>query len=156
MAEAAKEPAPKRSPLVLVLSLVSVVALAGSGAAVYLVVARPAAAEAPATSEEARPEIGPLVELTPMVVNLDEQDASRLLRVVFQLELENEADRAVLEQRLVPLRSDMLLHLSSLRVDDVQGRENRERLLEALRTRMVPILGEGVVRRVYFGELVVQ
>lgn len=145
----------KRSPLKLVLSLVGVLVVAGSGVIVYLSMAD-RGAESEAEPTDAPPQLGPLVELTPVVVNLDEPDATRLLRVVFQLEVGSEADQTLVTERMIPLRSDVFLYLSSLRVEDVQGREKREELLEAVRLRTVPIVGEGVVRRVYFTELVIQ
>src|SRR5262245_32844873 len=106
-------PAAKSSKAVLGLLVLN---LAASGFAVFkLLTAHPAQAAAPVAHrvvEVSASEItGPVVELPPFVVNLDEPGTSRYLKVTLQLELFPGADHS-LEKSKQLIRDIILSHLS--------------------------------------------
>ncbi len=148
--------------LAIVLGVVLVVVLAGGSAAgaVVLTLAN-APAPAAAAAEEAAPageprQMGPLMEVPALVVNLDDPDGSHFIRAGFQFELRDAEQQSVVESHLVPIRSAILLHLSGLTVEDTMGRENREALLERMLELVNEQIGSDLVTHIYFTALVVQ
>lgn len=152
-------PAPRgKSKLVAVLLVVNVLVLAGAGATVYFVMGHSsssARADAPTVEDHGASTLGPLIEIEPMVVNLDEEPP-RFVRIAMQLELTSEEARERVEPRMVPVRSAVLLQLSGLHAGDLGGRESRETQLEALREQVNQVVGAPLVRHIYLTELVVQ
>ena len=96
------------------------------------------------------------VELDPFVVNLNEPGELRYLKCRVALELRGEkakADVAALDKRL---RHTALLYLSSLRLAETFGVENKERIQEGLLERFRSILGETSIEALYLTEFVIQ
>jgi flagellar FliL protein len=154
----ADSPPPKSSKAVLGLLVLN---LGASGFAVFkLLTAHPAEAAAPASKphivEVSATEVtGPVVELPPFVVNLDEPGTSRYLKVTLQLELFPGADHA-LEKSKQLLRDTILSHLSGLRIKDTLGAEAKERIRTELMGRISKMIGNDKVRRMFFQDFVVQ
>lgn len=145
-----------KSKLVLVLVITNVLVLAGVGAAVFFMMTQPAAgagAEAPAQEPS---HLGPLVEITPLVVNLSDEDGSHFLRAAFQLEVTDPERQPDVEARLVPMRSAIMLYLSSLQRDDTVGQENLTTIIDRIRELANEQAGAELVRNVYLTDFVVQ
>ena len=146
--------------LIVALMIVNLLVLLGAGGAVAYVVMMPgqqAQADAPSEEDEdAPPQLGPLVELSTFVINLDDSDSSHYVRAGFQLELANAEDQSRVEARMVPIRSAVMLHLSGLTVAETRGRDNRQALLEALKELVNEQIGDELVRRIYFTQFVVR
>jgi flagellar FliL protein len=154
---ASASPASKTSKVVLALLVLN---LGASGFSTFKLVTTPAAeaatphqeeAAAPATNEVT----GPVVELPPFVVNLDEQQP-RYLKVTLQLELVKEDVAAVLEKNKLVIRDAILSHLSGLKLADTLGSEAEDKLRLDLQKKTEEVIGEHTVRRVFFEEFVVQ
>ena len=151
-------PAPKSSKAVLGLLVLN---LGASGFAVFkLLTAHPAQAAAPAVAhhvvEVSSTEItGPVVELPPFVVNLDEPGTSRYLKITLQLELFPGADHTLDKSKQL-LRDTILSHLSGLRIKDTLGAEAKERIRTDLMAKISKMLGNDKVRRMFFQDFVVQ
>jgi flagellar basal body-associated protein FliL len=144
--------------LIVALMIVNLLVLLGAGGAVAYVVTSPgqqAQAEAPA-AEDAAPQLGPLVELGAFVVNLSDSDGTHYARAGFQLELTSAEVQPQVEERMVPIRSAVMLHLSGLSVADTQGRDNRAALLEDLTELVNEQVGAEHVRRIYFTQFVIR
>ena len=144
----------KLVPILLVLNL----GVSGFGT-FKLVTAKPAAA-APAEHEESAPTTsevtGPVIALEPFVVNLDEAGTSRYIKVTLQVELVGKDDEHVLEKSKLAIRDMILSHLSGLKLADTMGASAKDKLRSDLMGKLVEIIGEHHVRRLFFQEFVVQ
>ncbi len=134
--------------------------LGASGFSTFKLVTAPAAHAATEPQEEApapnTTEVtGPVVELPPFVVNLDEQQP-RYLKVTLQLELVNGDVAATLEKNKLVIRDAILSHLSGLKLADTLGSEAKDKLRLELQKKTEEVIGEHKVRRVFFQEFVVQ
>jgi len=96
--------------------------------------------------------------LNSFVVNLlDKQGVGkRYLKVTMQLEVGNEEEKLLIENHNPQIRDIILLLLSSQSLKEINTMEGKLELKQALLSRMNQILGDGVVRRIYFTEFVVQ
>ena len=92
------------------------------------------------------------------VVNLlDKKNVGkRYLKVTMQLEVGKEEDRVLIENNIPQIRDTVLLLLSSQTLKEINTMEGKLELKQTLLSRMNQILGDGVVRRIYFTEFVVQ
>jgi len=96
--------------------------------------------------------------LNSFVVNLlDKQGVGkRYLKVTMQVEVGKEEEKLLIENHNAQIRDTILLLLSSQSLREINTMEGKLELKQALLSRMGQILGDGVVRRVYFTEFVVQ
>jgi flagellar FliL protein len=134
--------------------------LGASGFAVFkLLTAHPAEAAAPAAhhgAEVSTTEItGPVAELPPFVVNLDEPGTSRYLKVTLQLELFPAAEH-VLDKSKQLIRDAILNHLSGLHIKDTLGAEAKEKIRGDLMAKVTKLIGPEKIRRLFFQDFVVQ
>ena len=175
--EAPKEKKTSSGPsswLLIVIALLNFAAVAGIGA--YLVFLQPT--QAPVA--QAQPGIGPadlaqaaqtgdggvaddetggngpLMAIDPIVTNLAEPDSDHYLKVSIQLRITSEPAVAEVEASMVPIRSQILMFLSSLSVADISGADNKR----AIQTQVKRIANETLevtrITRVYFTEFVIQ
>ena len=61
-----------------------------------------------------------------------------------------------LEKSKLAIRDMILSHLSGLKLADTLGAAAKDKLRTELMTKLVPIVGEHTVRRMFFQEFVVQ
>jgi len=101
-------------------------------------------------------DVGPMVELGTMVVNLAEPTADRLLKVSLHLELDDESTREEVEARRQQIKYQLQLLLSGQRVASVTGPENIERLRKQMTRRANAVLSKGRVVGVWPAEWIVQ
>lgn len=96
--------------------------------------------------------------LKSFVVNLLDKKGvgRRYLKVTMQLEVAKEEDKILIENHNPQLRDTILLLLSNQTLKEINTMEGKLELKQALLSRMKQILGDGVVRRIYFTEFVVQ
>jgi flagellar FliL protein len=164
MAEAAPTPTPApagpkaKPPILTLLTLVLVfVNLGATGYVGFLVMHIPASG-APAHEvhepESAGP--GPTVALDPFIVNLNESESSRYLKTSVELEVATQADADFVTKSKSAVRDEALRYLSSLRVADTLGEEGKTKIRDELSSRLDKVLGAGKLKKVYFGEFVVQ
>lgn len=141
-------------PILLVLNL------GVSGFSTFKLATAKAAAPAAAEHEESGPTTnevtGPVIALEPFVVNLDEAGTSRYIKVTLQVELVAKDDEHVLEKSKLAIRDMILSHLSGLKLADTLGTAAKDKLRADLMTKLVVIVGEHHVRRLFFQEFVVQ
>ena len=148
----------KTSKIVLVLLVLN---LGASGFSTFKLAtakaAAPAAAEHAESKESTSSEVtGPVVALEPFVVNLDEPGQSRYIKVTLQVELVAKDDEHVLEKSKLAIRDMILSHLSGLKLADTLGAAAKDKLRTDLMAKLVVIIGEHKVRRMFFQEFVVQ
>ena len=99
-----------------------------------------------------------VLPLNSFVVNLmDKQGVGkRYLKVTMGLEINKEEDKLLIENHNAQLRDTVLLLLSSQSLKEINTMEGKLELKQNLLARMSQILGNGIVRRIYFTEFVVQ
>lgn len=153
----AEKPAGKSSKIVLILLVLN---LGASGFSTFKLATATAAGPAPAehaeTSASTSEVTGPVIALEPFVVNLDEPGQSRYIKVTLQVELVGKDDERLLEKSKLAIRDMILSHLSGLKLADTLGAAAKDKLRTDLMTKLIPIIGEHHVRRMFFQEFVVQ
>ena len=101
-------------------------------------------------------EFGPLVEMKPMVGNLNDPGAGRYVKVQIHFEVKNEEARPAMEAALVPIRSELLVYFTGVKVEETIGPENKTRIIADVKKIADRVVGNGVIRRVFFTEFVTQ
>ena len=99
-----------------------------------------------------------VLPLNSFVVNLmDKQGVGkRYLKITMELEVNKEEDKLLIENHNAQIRDTVLLLLSSQSLKEINTMEGKLELKQNLLSRMGQILGDGVIRRIYFTEFVVQ
>lgn len=99
---------------------------------------------------------GPIMALEPIVTNLADPDSDRYLKVTAQLRVTSELAKAEVEASLVPIRSAILMYLSSLNMAQITGPEKRREVQSMVRRLANEAMPATRIRFVYFTEFVVQ
>ena len=153
-------PGAPTSKLVLILLVLN---LGASGFGVFkALTAHPAAAHGEAhggadKGGHASSEIsGPIVELDPFVVNLDEPGNARYLRTKVQLEVADAAAGASVNKSILLVRDVILGYLSGLKLADTLGAQAKESVRTEMLKKLEEQLGGRKIKRMFFTEWVVQ
>jgi len=135
MSAEAPATAPKKSrkKLIIVVALGLVLASGGAGAAWYMLnKPAPGGAVAEKKKPPPKPVFAPLDVFT---VNLKDERGERFAQVGVTLELKDAAAEAELKERLPAVRNEILLLLSSKRIDELLTDEGKRALAQEIRTR---------------------
>ncbi|MBU1161913.1 MAG: flagellar basal body-associated FliL family protein [Proteobacteria bacterium] len=153
--DAEKDQAPKKSKLKLIIIGVVVLLIGAGGFIGYSKYKKGKNEKTEANKIE---KVSIICPINSFVVNLlDKQNVGkRYLKVTIQLEVGKEEDKLLIENHNPQLRDTILLLLSSQTLKEINTMEGKLELKQALLSRMKQILGDGVVRRIYFTEFVVQ
>lgn len=148
------------SKLTLILLVLMVVNLGATGFTAFMSL-NPVPAPAPEKNEEpADPTgvipVGPLIELEPFLVNLNETDSSRYLRMKLRVEVADQPIADRFDRAMPVLRSELLAYLSSLSVKDTLGFEAKEAITTNVLEKLNERLGPHSARRIFIEEFVVQ
>jgi flagellar FliL protein len=98
----------------------------------------------------------PILALEPLVTNLADADSDRYLKVTIQLRIKSEAARAEVEAHIVPVRSAILMYLSSLTVADTKGSDKKREIQQQVKRLGNETLPTSRITQVYFTEFVIQ
>lgn len=101
-------------------------------------------------------EIGPIIPLEPMVTNLAAPDSDHYLKVTVQLRATSEVAKPEVEASMVPIRSQILLFLSSLTMEDTSSSEKKREIQAKLKRIANEAMPTSRVTHVYFTEFVIQ
>ena len=152
----AKSASGSTSKLILGMAAVNLFAIAAITGVLLTSKPRTAAsAQVPSETPSARVR-GELVELRPLVVNLNVIGASRFLKVTVQLELPPGKTALDIEDARIVIRDRLLVELSALTIEQTQGAEHKLGLQEDLRDKLNELLGPNTISRILFNEFVVQ
>ncbi len=99
---------------------------------------------------------GPIVEMTPFVVNLDEATSSRYLKVTIAVELDKKETETEFNNKKVVARDQILMFLSTLNTETTSGIQGKEMIKEGIIKRLNNIMVSGKIKNVYFKDFVVQ
>lgn len=113
--------------------------------------------EARAVTQKAE-NVGIVCPLKSFVVNLLDKRGlgKRYLKVTLEVEVAKEEDRQLIDRSKPKIRDSILLLLSNQELNEINTIEGKLALKQDLLSKMKQILGEGVVRRIYFTEFIVQ
>lgn len=160
MTEEVAEAPKKKSKLIWILLALLILGGGGGGAAYYFLVMQKAA---PAEGEEAAEVIPPAIymELRPaFVVNLSGRDSSRFVQAEVDLMARDQAVLDAVQAHNPAIRNALLLIFGSQTLADLQTREGKEALQQAVLLGINEILAEreeGLqVEEVYFSSFVMQ
>lgn len=153
--DAEKEQAPKKSKLKLIIIAVAVMLTGAGGIYGYSMYDKGKKDNAEATKENIMSIICPL---NSFVVNLQDKTGvgKRYLKLTMQLEVGKEDDKLLIGNHNAQIRDTVLLLLSSQSLKEINTMEGKLELKQTLLSRMNQILGDSVVRGIYFTEFVVQ
>jgi flagellar FliL protein len=153
--DAEEEKAPKKSKLKLIIIAVVVLLIGAGGIYGYSKYNKGKEEKAETRKTE---KVSIICPLNSFVVNLlDTQGVGkRYLKITMQLEVEKEEDKLLIENHNAQIRDTVLLLLSSQSLKEINTMEGKLELKQTLLARMNQILGDGVVRGIYFTEFVVQ
>jgi len=100
--------------------------------------------------------VGPIIQLDPFLVNLDEPGSNRYLKAVIQLEVTTPEEEAEVKNRAVQLRDLILTYLSSLTYSQTQGVVNKDIIRTTLIKQINKAMVSGKIAKLYFTEFVIQ
>lgn len=146
---------PKKSKLKLIIVAAMVLVIGAGGFFGYGKYKKNKEAKA---STEKNGKVTIICPLKSFVVNLLDKRGvgKRYLKVTIELEVGKEEDKLLIDSNNPQLRDTILLLLSNQTLNEINTMEGKLELKQELLSRMMHILGEGVVRRIYFTEFVVQ
>lgn len=160
----ASESKPAKKPMLLILIALVVVAGGGAGAFFMLKGGKgPAAhaeggAEGKADGEGAKAVVGdgPIAELPPIIVNLNEPEGTRYLKTTIAIALSD--DKVVAEvERLKPVIKDQFIReLSELNFRQTMGAKNKLAVKRRLLKRFNELVGPDAGTDVFLTEFIVQ
>ncbi len=165
MSEAAAPAAPKKGKPVVLIAAVLVV-LGGGGAAAFFVLGGSGGSggEAPpahgaATTEEGKSAAslqGPIAELPPMIVNLNEPEGTRYLKATIAVSLSDEKVTAEVDRLKPVIRDQFIRELSELNFRQTMGAKNKLAIKRRLLKRFNDLLGPDAGTEVFLTEFIVQ
>jgi flagellar basal body-associated protein FliL len=106
---------------------------------------------------EGEEEASSLVNMAPFVVNLeDDSGEMHYLKVQVAVQLTAPTFTKAFETSTPKTRNALLFYLSSLKVADTQGTENKRKILERVRNEVRESVGKNAIADVYLTEFVIQ
>ncbi len=166
MAEEAKEQQEEKGgkkKLIIIIVLVLLL-LAGGGAAAYkfLVLDKQQEQQKEKKAEKIVEEIknvedlGVQFDVGTFIVNLQDKDADRYLKITIVLDVQDEQIKAELEKRLPQVKDAITTLLFTKTSSELRTAEGIEELKEEILKRVNAILPIGGVKNVYFTDFVIQ
>lgn len=133
---------------------VLLILIGGGAAGAYFYYAKLTAAKKETAQQ--KPPIGVLWAMEPYIVNLQDNEGQRYLKVVIQLEVSEATTVAELDQLKPKIRDNILDLLSSKSYKDLMEQGGKQRLREEIQMRVNSFLTKGKIDKVYFLDFVIQ
>ncbi|WP_144527096.1 flagellar basal body-associated protein FliL [Peribacillus simplex] len=109
------------------------------------------------TSAEDKPSIDEIVkssvEIPEITTNLAGND---YIKISFMFQTESKKAKEELEKRNFQVKNIIITELSEMKVEELTGKKGKEKLQEALKTRMNELMEEGKVEKVYITSSILQ
>ncbi|WP_258833344.1 flagellar basal body-associated protein FliL [Peribacillus frigoritolerans] len=109
------------------------------------------------TSAEDKPSIDEIVkssvEVPEITTNLAGND---YIKISFMVQTENKKAKEELEKRNFQVKNIIITELSEMKAEELTGKKGKEKLQEALKTRMNELMEEGKVEKVYITSSILQ
>ncbi|MBN1828909.1 MAG: flagellar basal body-associated FliL family protein [Deltaproteobacteria bacterium] len=152
-----KAPEKKKSSMIMWIVVFVVVALVATGGFLGLKFYEKFASEKKKDEPKASaPLIGPVWSMGAVIVNLMDNEGTRYLKTSIKVELSSPESSAELEGLKPKIMDSVLDLLSSKSYKDIAGFEGKQRLRDEIMVRLNNYMSQGVVKRVYFTEFVIQ
>lgn len=100
--------------------------------------------------------LGPVIKLSPLIINLNEKEGRHFLKITLVLEAEQAKWLAEIQAKTSQLTNMIIIHLSDKKLSDIHQREAKENLKKELLEKITEILGSPKVRQIYWEEFIYQ
>lgn len=97
-----------------------------------------------------------MVSLPTLLVNLADPLGKRYLKITVDVEVKGKEAASQIQSDMPKIKDALILLLSSKTFEELSSVENKYQLKKEIVERLNQILGQSVVRRVYFTEFIVQ
>lgn len=145
----------KNGPLlkwILIISVVLILVIGGAGAGYYFFM-KPAAKKAVV---QVQPVIGTVYPMDPFIINLQDNQGERYLKLVMQLEISDPVGIKELDMLKPKMRDNILDLLSAKTYKELMDVGGKQRLREEIIMRLNSIVSTVKISKIYFTEFVVQ
>ena len=130
--------------------LLVIIALVGAVASIMLLNTNNQSKDSEPTIDEV---LKMSVDIKEITTNLASND---FIRISFKIQTDSKDAKAELEKRNFQVDNIIILELSGLEVEEIQGKEGQLKLEETLKTKINEILQEGKVQKVYITQFLLQ
>ena len=93
------------------------------------------------------------VDIKEITTNLASND---FIRISFKIQTDSKESKEELQKRDFQVNNIIILELSGIEVEEIQGKEGQLKLEETLKTKINEILQEGKVQKVYITQFLLQ
>ncbi len=97
-----------------------------------------------------------IVPLESIVVNLGGVGSRRYLRVLINLEVEDEESKVMIQEKIVMLRDKMISLLSAKSAKEIESEGSLLRLRLEIKNILNEVLEEEIIKQVYFSDFIIQ
>jgi flagellar FliL protein len=101
-------------------------------------------------------DVGPMVKLSPMIINLNEASGRHYLKMTLVLEIAKKEWVEDVQKRIPSLTDMAILTLGDMRIEELRKPEARESLKKNLQQKANQIVAGEKVKEVYFDEFLFQ
>ncbi len=115
-----------------------------------------AKADAAQVETEKKKDLGPLLEMEDLVVNIMHKDSTRFLKVGITLEAADKESKKAIERRMPQITDAVLLLVGNRTFNDIKDLQGKMQLKADLLARIQELSGKGKVADIYFTDFVVQ
>jgi len=100
--------------------------------------------------------IGPMIKLSPLIINLNETEGRHFLKVTLVLEAEQAKFLEEIQAKTSPITHMIITHLSDKKLADIHRRDAKENLKKELLEKMANLIGGRKVKQIYWEEFIYQ
>jgi flagellar FliL protein len=159
--ETAAAEQPKKSPLMLIVVILLLLIIAGGGFFAWTMLNKNNADSSGGNNKTVSAETkgpGIIIPVNAFIVNLMDRSGlgKRYLKITMQFEVSSQEQVLLVGQHKTRMRDASLMLLSSITFDDINTLDGKLELKQALIQRLNQILGDQIIRQLYFTEFVVQ
>lgn len=140
----------KNKLMMTMLIILIIIALVGAVVIVMLLNANKEASRSEPTIDEV---LEASVDIKEITTNLASND---FIRISFKIQTDSKKAKEELEKRDFQINNIIILELSGLKAEEIQGKEGQLKLEETLKTKINEILQEGEVQKVYITQFLLQ
>jgi flagellar FliL protein len=99
---------------------------------------------------------GPMVKLENFVIQLKAVDAERYVRVAFDLEVNADPDKDVIQARLSQIRDSIISYFSDRTLDELRGSDGMDHIKQTLLKRLDGVVPGHRLKAIYITDFIIQ
>lgn len=131
-------------------------AIGAAGYLGYLSIPGLSSATPPESAPSKKPEIGEILKLSPLIINLNEENGRHYLKTTIVLELDEKKWAEKIQTRMSVFTDAVILIISEKKLEEIKANDFKERLKEELLKTFNGHLGQKGIRQIYFDEFLFQ